>query len=1472
MTARLDPLAAGSAIEASYKRYLKTLVAPRDVHLASAFETAVDSAQMLTHGPMLELTPPYAPGASLAGLIDEGVLCASFRELDGPALPLDRPLYRHQEDAIRKVVAGRNLVVSTGTGSGKTESFLLPIVDALLREREAGTLGPGVRALLLYPMNALANDQLKRLRSLLAAMPDITFGRYTGETRESAADADAQFREANPGAERLPNELLSRQEMRENPPHILLTNYAMLEYLLLRPVDLDLFDGDHAGTWRFIALDEAHVYDGAQGAEVGLLLRRLRERVSRGKPLQCIATSASLTGSTPEAQGPEATTFAQSLFDVPFEFVADDPSRQDLVTAARQQRSTEPTWELGDEELLALAERDVDSEDGPTGGGPGRLTATALHEETHIVALRALLATGPAGVRAIESHFWPEDPLAGRKLAALVALGSRVRDEAGAPVLSARYHMFVRATEGAYVSFADDGPRVFLSRHELDPDTGRAVFEFGTCQRCGAVHLAGDVVVTEGRMYFRPAKNDHAVRWVVLTESADNEVVDEDDAVLSAEQSASESTGFKYLCTGCGAIGSNRSCTDDCPGGVVLRVREHGGKAAVMSRCTECGARSRQVIRRLRTDVNAAPAVLTTALYQHLPAAEDERRMEVGEGRKLLMFSDSRQAAAFAAPYLEQTYGRLLQRRLIMQALTDPRYSGEDLSADDLAAYTKKKAADADYFPESATGRERSRAVNPWIMAELMAMDQRQSLEGLGLMGVTLFRPRKTKIEIPRGFLQLGLDEDEVWTLLEELLKTVRLQAGMTLLEDVDIKAEIFEPRTTTVRVRSRDSDSKNHVMSWLPAGRAGNTNKRVGFVERVLGVVGATVPAEKVLEACWKFLVDNSYIVSQSTKLDGAVYQIDHTKLRIRSGAELQWYECSACRQLTTSNVRGLCPQTRCDGKLSPFTVPPVEEDTNHYRVLYRTMHTAPMTSAEHTAQWTASEAAKVQRDFIDGRVNVLSCSTTFELGVDVGDLQSVMLRNMPPKTANYVQRAGRAGRRADSAALVLTYAKRSSHDLSKFQQPESMIAGAMRIPWVPIDNERIARRHVHSVAMSAYFRHRMENDGSTWKHAGAFFLAAEGSAQSPAADVGAFLTPVPARVRDAITEVLTPRVASAIGVEDGSWVEKLTGLLSSAEAELRDDVETFRTLIDEAAKSEAFGLAASLKKTLHTIESRQLLGYLANKNILPKYGFPVDTVELRTSHCEGDLGRSLELQRDLTQAIVDYAPGSQVVAGGKLWTSRGLRKVPKRELPKRQYRTCRTCDHYESGMELDQAAVCPSCGGDFDRTRTLVVPEFGFVADSRVEDVKPQPPERTWGRKSFVESIGEVTDTFSWTSTGEITVQARAGVRALMVAIADGTGGGFHLCDWCGWGEPIKGKIGRKAHSHPVTGRPCEGFMSVVSLAHRYETDVAEFTFGELKYRGESEDHWLSALYALLEGASEALEITRDERRRHPLVERRR
>jgi ATP-dependent helicase YprA (DUF1998 family) len=1453
---RLDPLETAKNIEDSYKRYLKTLLAPRNERLAAAFDAEIDKSRLLTKGPILEITPPYETGASCRQLIDEGILQPDFARVTG--FEIDRPLYVHQETAIRKFAAGRNLVVSTGTGSGKTECFLIPIINALLEESAQGRLGPGVRAILLYPMNALANDQLKRLRELLAELPEVTFGRYTGETPEDPRAAEEEFRQANPTEQRLPNELLSREEMRRTPPHFLLTNYAMLEYLLLRPKDIDLFDGQFAGTWRFIVMDEAHVYDGAQGSEVALLIRRLKQRVAPGRALQCIATSASLTGSVRNDPRREAMEFAQNLFDAPFEYHDDDPTRQDLVEPVRRNHLPISDWQLTGDQLLAIRAGTMRLEDViPAGADP----ADTLHREASMVQLKELLSGGPMDARELRDKIWPDDEHSAAKLDALVDLGSRVVDKTGHPVLSARYHLFVRATEGAFVSFNEDGPRIFLSRHEVDPDTGRAVFEFGTCNRCGAVHLAGDVIHRQGKQYFLPSKKfDSSVNWLVLADSDGDVVVDEDELTLSGDdgKSARVDPTTRRLCTGCGVLLDVAATTcQACDDTQLLLVREHPRAKRLMERCTECGTQARQAIRRLRTDVNAAPAVVTTALYQQLPEATGEAAEQVGGGRKLLMFSDSRQAAAFAAPYLDRTYTRILERRYITQALRDPAGSGMVLTVGDLAILTREKAQKAGHFPRSAGQIEIVQAVNQWISGELMTLETRQSLEGLGLMRVEL--KRDTPIPM-RGFTALGLTEDEGWALLNELVKTVRLQGAITLLERVDIKDERFAPRNTRVRIRSTGSDSARQIISWNPSG-TGTTNARMTFLEKVLAELGNDTPPGKVLEGCWKLLESGGYLVSETDRaVGGQVYQLDHTRLAVTNGADCQWYQCDTCRLLTAFSVRGVCPNSRCTGRLRPFHLPDPEDDANHYRVLYLTMNTAPLTAREHTAQWDAKTAALIQQDFISGKVNVLSCSTTFELGVDVGDLQSVVMRNMPPKTANYVQRAGRAGRRAASAALVVTYANRSAHDLAQYQDPRAMIAGKMRIPWVPVDNGRIARRHVHSVALAAYFRHCADRRDERWTKAGEFFLPGPGGSPSPASRVADFLKPVPDEISEALEAAIPQSVHGEVGITDGSWVQSLVELLESVEREVTTDVEELEERIQESVKARKFSLSERLERTKATIIGRDLLGFLANRNILPKYGFPVDTVALTTIYAADPVGRQLELDRDLSMAIYEYAPGNQIVAGGRLWTSAGLKKRPDKEWPSYRYRVCPTCGRFERG-NFEETAPCPSCKEPFRAARTMVIPEFGFIAASDTRDVGTSPPERRWHGGSFVETPGDDIGFYQWTGPGGVKVTARAGVRAWLAVVSEGAGDGFQLCSWCGWAQPAERGSRRKKHSRPTDGKECSGPLERVSLGHRYQSDVAEFTFQTVPYNRDHEGNWRSALYAILEGASYALEISRDD-----------
>jgi len=1499
----VDVIATSALLSATYRRYLRSLLPVRDTALAAALAERIADSPLLTKGPILEATPPYRTGASLRDLMADGVLHAGFARLGGPALPLDRPLYLHQEQAIRKAAAGRNVVVASGTGSGKTECFLLPVLSTLTAEHAAGTLGPGVRALLLYPMNALANDQVRRLRQLLAGSSQITFGRYTGDTPERAREGASLFKELNPGEARLPGELLSREEMRDSPPHLLLTNYAMLEYLLLRPADLDLFEGKHGGHWRFVILDEAHVYDGAKAEEVGMLLRRLRERVGRSAAgvrtsLQAIATSATV-GDRPRA----VMGFAGKLFDLPFEWHDEDPSRQDLVGAQRAEIPAGPFWgPLAAADYLRLAGQGGDpaselptqarsggSRPAAAGGKAGRAVPPARHSdfpplralrdgtdataalsrEAAMAKLRGLLAGAPMPFTDLAREIFPGEPrqVAEAALAAMVTLGARMRDPAGTPVLSARYHLFARATEGAFTCLTPAGPHVSLARREICPDCHGAVFEFGCCKRCGAVHLAGtiDRDAAGERFTSRVIRRDRRA-WLLLGEA--QQAADEDDETL--EDAAAAAATDSMLCGRCGALHS--SVPMDGPGdGTVLPdstapcgcaaenlrpVHRLAARSGAPRGCLACGARGTGMIRLFESGNEASAAVLATALYQALPPADDLAGRP-GGGRKLLAFSDSRQAAAFFAPYLEASHSLVQQRRLILDGAARATARDATCTVDDLIEETAAAAGDAGVFGRRESRQGRRREAARWVMRELVALDERHSLEGLGLLRARL--DRDPSWQPPRPLLDLGLTGDECWLLLAELLRTLRLQGALTMPEEVDPADEMFDPRRGPIYVRGDGAEAKLKVLSWLPTR---GVNKRLDYLRRLLAVLGAGgTDAREVLAGCWRALtaLRDGWLRSAALPRIGQVHQVDHSWLALgpgtpgAPGGEL--WQCEVCRRLSAVSLRGVCPTLGCAGRL----VPARTDDDEHYRALYRRTAPVSLTAREHTAQWTGLEASDIQQRFLAGEVNVLSCSTTFELGVDVGALSAVLLRNMPPSTASYIQRAGRAGRRSDTAALVLTFAQRRSHDLSCYQAPEAMLTGQVRAPYMPLGNPRIDRRHAHSVALAAFFRDAKENGGQEWRTAGDFFLPAPGSPDAPCQRVRGFLTPVPAEVTGALLAVLPAPVRARLGVADGSWVAELCGLLDQVRAELTHDVATFEERRREAFEARRSDLAARFERSINTITRRPLLGFLANRNILPKYGFPVDTVELRTAHCDSQVGSRLELSRDLSVAIHEYAPGSELVAGGVLWRSAGIYRLPGRELITRSYTVCRGCQHYREGGD-DLKPACTACGRPADGpVREYCVPEFGFVADPRTGKPGSAPPQRSWNGAVHVVSLGTELAETRWQAPAGALAWCHSGTRGRLVSLAEGPGGsGFLICDWCGWGGPNHGRAPR-SHVSPLRGKPCTGPLRWRSLAHTYETDILRLRLDAPGLCTRAQ--WHTVLYALLEGAAEGLEISRGD-----------
>ena len=316
-----NPIETARKVEDSYREYIATTIHFADSDLQAQLESILKRPGYLAKGPFLEAAPPYKKGKTVAELVNEGTLCKGMLGLGGgnpDNFDPHRPLYVHQVEAIEKAARDRNYAVVTGTGSGKTECFLLPILNDILKEFGEKGCSAGVRAMILYPMNALANDQLKRLRMLLEGT-DITFGRYTGDTEETKSKALQKWKEENPGQFKLPNEIISREEIRKNPPNILLTNYSMLEYLLLRPEDAPLFGSAFGTNWRHIAIDEAHIYSGALGTEIAYLLRRLKARIESETGTQprlhCYATSATI--GTDEDK-PKVAQFAQDLFGEPF--------------------------------------------------------------------------------------------------------------------------------------------------------------------------------------------------------------------------------------------------------------------------------------------------------------------------------------------------------------------------------------------------------------------------------------------------------------------------------------------------------------------------------------------------------------------------------------------------------------------------------------------------------------------------------------------------------------------------------------------------------------------------------------------------------------------------------------------------------------------------------------------------------------------------------------------------------------------------------------------------------------------------------------------------------------------------------------------------------------------------------------------------------------------------------------------------
>ena len=1556
---------------------------PLRQHLTELFSKAYGESGAFLADPAFEAVFGWETGdASMAGLCQNDQLLHPdlINAMDAPPKDLaseyrfakELKPYTHQVAAWRllKKLPPQSVMVSSGTGSGKTECFMVPVLDHLvrLREEEEKQL-VGVRALFLYPLNALINSQRERLRAWTHAFDgDIRFCLYNGNTPERLQAA---------AKNEYPCEVQDRITLRQSPSPILVTNPTMLEYMLIRTEDAPILEQSQ-GRLKWVVLDEAHTYIGSQAAEAALLIRRVLLAFGmQPEEVHFIATSATIG----DPKGRAGQDLKQFLADI----AGVSAQQVHLVTGNRQipeipSPKNKNKKKKGAKSLAELEQIDQGQEISTERYQTLAYNKTARNIRdlftqaskknpvNRLSSICQIIAPKQQNItldQQNEALRWL-DLLSGTKKDGKKK--NEKKKEASDSFLPLRAHLFHQTLSGIWAC-ADPacqkkkGTALTDSRWPfgalyLEPRKhcrcGSPAYEVVCCTDCGMVYLLAEEnrqgVLTQSQP---SGIQDEFELDVELPET------DSEEGETAARQDENEpyykSQAIRYLIANSEMNHispifidrESRRITDSEEGSLKIWVHEDDSDGLVCPSCEKREEKKKNKGPLFRMSRLGAPFLLNTILPSLLEFAPDSTENPADlpwRGHRLLTFNDSRQGTARMAVKLQQESERNTIRSLIYHfALQHGQSNDDDKIAEleerivtfekindptlkEIIKAEKNKLAklqqpspipftilvgklvnegknfdnilarylelDPGLFNKSGGRRELAQML---IVREFGRRPKYQnSLETMGMVAVHY--PKLDGVDkVPESALHASGFNLSEWIDFLKLCLDFFVRSGGSLGITPDWRRWLGLPFRQSWLIASDAEEAGRNLRRWSKAKRAGLRSTLVRLLAYALKLDHKTAEGEDridaVLQGAWQVLIDKRLL-----HLAGDGYVLPLEELAFAPMGEA-WI-CPVTRRIMDTTMRGITPylpekkptesNAVCRNIKIPIYDTPLGGETDMVKRIQRgrtwikeqplvaelcdrgvwsnlndrVIEMAPYyRTAEHSAQQSAPVLQKYENDFKQGQINILSCSTTMEMGIDIGGISQVAMNNVPPHPANYLQRAGRAGRRKEARSLAMTLCKANPLDQSVFANSLWAFETQLAAPCVSLDSPIIIQRHIHSFLLNRFLTSKLKVIGRDQirLNCGSFFGGEMSWAEQYCAWCFAFTPEAQPELAAALKQLIRSSVLVNQSLEQRTG-EAAKKMMKLKERWLREWKHLEKERNEFVKKEgERAPVSRAIQFRLERLEKEYLLRELASQGYLPAYGFPANIASFdnltvdqfiaaqnnRKSREDNRYRRRELASRDLVTALREYAPGAEVVMNGRVYRSAGITlnwHVPANVEDARETQEIRhawRCDHCgASGSHVTQkgAGRCDFCGAENKRGNIYEFLEpSGFSVDfysNAHNDVNFQkfvPVEPPWvnAKGEWAPLANPELGCFRLTTEGHLFHYSR-GIH----------GTGYALCLSCGRAEPMTldgelpevfqnphKKLRRASREEGICPGSDWSIKRGISLGHELRTDMVEF-----------------------------------------------